>query len=371
MNTHKHPNFPPNARIIVGMSGGVDSSVTALLLQQQGYQIEGLFMKNWEGDDTDDYCPARQDMLDAQQVCDKLGIPLHIRNFSKQYWDSVFAHFLAEYEAGRTPNPDILCNKEIKFKTFLDEAIALGAAGIATGHYARIGHQDGHFQLLTGLDKNKDQSYFLYTLKQHQLSHALFPIGELEKPVVRALAEKYGFITHDKKDSTGICFIGERKFKNFLQTYLDKQHAGEMVTPEGEIVGKHNGLAYYTLGQRKGLGIGGGHGKEDDAWFVADKEMSTNRLIVVQGHNHPAMLKSHLNAHNLDWCDAPPKLGDKLTAKVRYRQQSQACIVTAVNEACLSLTFNTPQRAITPGQSVVLYNNDICLGGGIITEAFL
>ncbi len=370
MNTHNHPNFLPNARIIVGMSGGVDSSVTALLLQQQGYQVEGLFMKNWEGDDTDDYCPARQDMLDAQQVCDKLGIPLHIRNFSKQYWDGVFAHFLAEYEAGRTPNPDILCNKEIKFKAFLDEALALGAAGIATGHYARISYQNGRFKLLTGLDKNKDQSYFLYTLKQPQLSHALFPIGELEKPVVRALAEQYAFITHDKKDSTGICFIGERKFKDFLQTYLDKQQTGDMVTPEGKVVGKHTGLAYYTLGQRKGLGIGGGHGNEEDAWFVADKDMTNNRLIVVQGHNHPAMLKSRLAAHNMDWCDTPPKTGDKLTAKVRYRQQSQPCIVTAIDDNSLFLTFDTPQRAVTPGQSVVLYDADICLGGAIITEAF-
>jgi tRNA-specific 2-thiouridylase len=370
MNTQNHPHFPPNARIIVGMSGGVDSSVTALLLQQQGYQIEGLFMKNWEGDDTDDYCPARQDMLDAQQVCDKLGIPLHIRNFSKQYWDGVFAHFLAEYEAGRTPNPDILCNKEIKFKTFLDEALALGAAGIATGHYARIGHKEGRFQLRTGLDKNKDQSYFLYTLKQHQLAHALFPVGGLEKPAVRALAEQHGFITHDKKDSTGICFIGERNFKDFLQTYLDKQQTGDMITPEGKVVGKHTGLAYYTLGQRKGLGIGGGHGSEDDAWFVADKDMTNNRLIVVQGHNHPAMLKSRLTAHSMDWCDTPPKTGDKLTAKVRYRQQSQACTVTAIDDKMLSLTFEQPQRAVTPGQSVVLYDGDNCLGGAIITEAF-
>jgi tRNA-specific 2-thiouridylase len=371
MNTKNNQNpLLPGSRIIVGMSGGVDSSVAALLLQQQGYQIEGLFMKNWEGDDTDNYCPARQDMIDAQQVCDKLGIPLHIRNFSKQYWDGVFAHFLAEYEAGRTPNPDILCNKEIKFKTFLDEALALGAAGIATGHYARISHQDGHFQLLTGLDKNKDQSYFLYTLKQHQLSHALFPVGELEKPAVRALAEAHGFITHNKKDSTGICFIGERKFTDFLQTYLATQQAGDMVTPEGKFVGKHQGLAYYTLGQRKGLGIGGGHSDTEDAWFAADKDMNKNHLIVVQGHNHPAMLKSTLNAINCDWCDQPPQLGAKLTAKIRYRQQSQACQVSAIGDNSLSLVFDQPQRAVTPGQSVVLYDGDICLGGAIINEAF-
>lgn len=359
----------PPCRIIVGMSGGVDSSVAAYLLLQQGYQVEGLFMKNWEGDDTDDYCPARQDMLDAQQVCDKLGIPLHIRNFSKQYWDSVFADFLQEYAQGRTPNPDILCNREIKFKVFLDEAIALGAQAIATGHYARIGYQQGSFQLLTGLDKNKDQSYFLYTLKQHQLSRALFPVGELEKPAVRAIAEQMGFVTFDKKDSTGICFIGERKFKHFLQAYLDQQTAGDMVTPEGKVVGQHTGLAYYTLGQRKGLGIGGGQGSEADAWFVADKDMKYNRLIVVQGHQHPALLKHHLSADQPSWCHQPPELGSKLTAKVRYRQPAQTCHVVEISDQQIKLYFDEPQRAITPGQSVVLYDQDVCLGGAIIASA--
>lgn len=370
MNTNTpFSQLRPGAKIMVGMSGGVDSSVAAYLLQQQGYQIEGLFMKNWEGDDTEDYCPARQDMLDAQQVCDKLGIPLHIRNFSQHYWEGVFAHFLAEYQAGRTPNPDILCNKEIKFKTFLDEALALGADGIATGHYARIGYQNEHFQLLTGLDKNKDQSYFLYTLKQIQLAHALFPVGELEKPAVRAIAEQQGFITHNKKDSTGICFIGERKFKDFLQSYLEQQQAGEMVTPEGKVVGKHSGLAFYTLGQRKGLGIGGGHGNEDDAWFVADKDMTLNRLIVVQGHNHPAMLKSRLLAKQLDWCDEAPSTDKPLTAKIRYRQPAQACRLMSITDKQIELHFEQPQRAITPGQSVVIYDGDVCLGGAIITEA--
>lgn len=359
----------PPCRIIVGMSGGVDSSVAAYLLQQQGYQIEGLFMKNWEGDDTDDYCPARKDMMDAQQVCDKLGIPLHIRNFSSQYWDSVFADFLAEYASGRTPNPDILCNREIKFKVFLEEAIALGAQGIATGHYARIDHQAGAFRLLTGLDNNKDQSYFLYTLKQHQLAHALFPVGELEKPAVRDIAERLGFVTHDKKDSTGICFIGERKFKDFLQTYLEQQTAGDMITPDGKVVGKHTGLAYYTLGQRKGLGIGGGQGSEADAWFVAEKNMTTNQLIVVQGHLHPALLKHHLDAEQLSWCHLAPTQGARLMAKVRYRQPAQACTVTAISEQHLALQFDQAQRAITPGQSVVLYENEHCLGGAIITKA--
>ncbi len=370
MNTLRHTPIAPPARIIVGMSGGVDSSVAAYLLQQQGYQVEGLFMKNWEGDDTDDYCPARQDMLDAQQVCDRLGIRLHIRNFAKDYWDRVFADFISEYTAGRTPNPDILCNREIKFKVFLEEALALGAEGIATGHYARIGYQQGVFQLLTGLDRNKDQSYFLYTLQQYQLAHALFPIGELEKPAVRALAQQLGLVTHDKKDSTGICFIGERKFKDFLQTYLDQQMAGDMVTPEGKCVGRHTGLAYYTLGQRKGLGIGGGRGSEADAWFVADKDMQHNHLIVVQGHQHPALLKNRLNAQQMSWCHEPPNLGATLTAKVRYRQPAQPCEVISLSEQHLTLHFYEPQRAMTPGQSVVLYDQDVCLGGAIITEAY-
>lgn len=368
MKSH-HPQFPPGARVIVGMSGGVDSSVAAFLLKEQGYQVEGLFMKNWEGDDTEDYCPARKDMLDAQQVCDKLGIPLHIRNFSQQYWQGVFEHFLAEYQAGRTPNPDILCNKEIKFKTFLDEALSLGAAGIATGHYARVGYEHGHFQLLTGVDNNKDQSYFLYTLKQHQLGHALFPVGELAKPAVRAIAEAQGFVTHDKKDSTGICFIGERKFRDFLQGYLAEQQPGEMVTPEGQVIGQHTGLAYYTLGQRKGLGIGGGHGSEGDAWFVASKDIVNNRLIVVQGHNHPAMLSVGLIAEQFDWVYEPPITGQQLTAKVRYRQPAQACSVTHIDASRMQLTFSEPQRAVTPGQSVVLYDGNNCLGGAIITES--
>lgn len=361
---------PTTRKIILGMSGGVDSSVAAYLLQQQGYQLEGLFMKNWEGDDTDTYCPARQDMLDAQQVCDKLGIPLHIRNFSQDYWQSVFSHFLAEYQAGRTPNPDILCNKEIKFKTFLDEALALGADGIATGHYARVAFQDGHFQLRKGLDANKDQSYFLYTLKQHQLAHALFPVGELEKSEVRRIAAEQGFVTHDKKDSTGICFIGERKFRDFLQGYLSEQQAGDMITPEGLVVGQHIGLAFYTLGQRKGLGIGGGLGVENEAWFVADKDLQRNQLIVVQGHEHPAMLKQSLIAEQLDWCHLAPQAGQILRAKVRYRQQDQACQVVQVNEQQIQLRFDQPQRAVTPGQSVVLYHGEQCLGGAVITQAF-
>lgn len=368
--TNPSQHNPRTRKIIVGMSGGVDSSVAAYLLQQQGFQIEGLFMKNWEGDDTDTYCPARKDMLDAQQVCDKLGIPLHIRNFSQDYWHSVFSHFLAEYQAGRTPNPDILCNKEIKFKTFLDEALALGADGIATGHYARITSQDNYFQLRKGLDPNKDQSYFLYTLKQHQLSRALFPIGELEKSEVRRIAAEQGFITHNKKDSTGICFIGERKFREFLQSYLAEQQPGDMITPEGNVVGKHIGLAFYTLGQRKGLGIGGGFGVENDPWFVADKDISNNQLIVVQGHEHPAMLKQSLIAEQLDWCHLPPKQGERLTAKVRYRQQDQACTIMQINEQYVQLRFDQPQRAITPGQSVVIYHGDICLGGAVITQAF-
>lgn len=361
-------HLPPPARIIVGMSGGVDSSVTALILQQQGYQVEGLFMKNWEGDDTIDHCPAKADMLDAQQVCDQLGIPLHIRNFSQAYWDGVFEHFLQEYALGRTPNPDILCNKEIKFKTFLEEALALGADGIATGHYARIASGADGLQLRTGLDPNKDQSYFLYTLKQHQLTHSLFPIGELEKPVVRQLAGNAGFITHDKKDSTGICFIGERKFKDFLQRYLPAQ-PGDMVTPEGHVAGRHEGLMYYTIGQRKGLGIGGGHSDSEDPWFVAGKDMDNNRLIVVQGHDHPLLQASGLTADTLEWVGRPPTLNTHLAAKVRYRQQAQPCRITQLSDTQLTLVFDQPQRAVTPGQALVLYDGDVCLGGATIARA--
>ncbi|MCK5896926.1 MAG: tRNA 2-thiouridine(34) synthase MnmA [Cocleimonas sp.] len=359
-------SIPENTRIIVGMSGGVDSSVAALLLLQQGYQVEGLFMKNWEEDDTEEYCSATTDLADAQSVSDQLGITLHTVNFSSEYWDRVFAYFLQEYRSGRTPNPDILCNKEIKFKAFLDYAISLGADYIATGHYARCDHSNrNNVRMLKGCDTNKDQSYFLYTLGQKQLSHSLFPVGELEKPMVRQLAHAAGFDTAGKKDSTGICFIGERKFKDFLQRFIPAQ-SGKIVTPEGEIIGEHQGLMYYTLGQRQGLGIGGLKTASDAPWFVVAKDLQKNRLIAGQGHQHPLLLNQQLQASQLHWvAGKAPANTFNCTAKIRYRQTDETCHVE-INDTNATVCFEQPQRAITPGQSIVFYDNDICLGGGII-----
>jgi len=355
-----------NKKIIIGMSGGVDSSVAALLLLEQGYEVEGLFMKNWEEDDTDEHCTAEQDLNDAQSVCDTLQIPLHTVNFSSEYWDRVFEYFLAEYKAGRTPNPDIMCNKEIKFKAFLDYALHLGADAIATGHYARITHTNNIYQLRKGLDQNKDQSYFLYALGQYPLSKSLFPIGELEKHEVRALAEKNDFSNHAKKDSTGICFIGERNFKQFLQTYLPAQ-PGEMRTPEGEHIGDHQGLMYYTIGQRQGLGIGGQKQHSEDPWYVLDKDLENNILLVSQGHNHPLLFKNTLLAKDCHWvAELEPELPLICTAKTRYRQSDQDCEIKIKQAGLLEVTFSQPQRAITAGQSVVFYQSDNCLGGGII-----
>jgi tRNA-specific 2-thiouridylase len=355
-----------NTRVIVGMSGGVDSSVAALLLLQQGYQVEGLFMKNWEEDDTEDYCSATTDLADAQSVSDQLGIKLHTVNFSSEYWDRVFVYFLEEYRSGRTPNPDILCNKEIKFKAFLNYAMSIGADYIATGHYARIDptHTD-NVQMLKGCDTNKDQSYFLYTLGQKQLSRSLFPVGELEKPLVRQLAQEAGFDTANKKDSTGICFIGERKFKDFLQRFIPAQ-SGKIITPEGEIIGEHQGLMYYTLGQRQGLGIGGLKTANDDPWFVVAKDLEKNHLIAGQGHQHPLLLNQQLQASQLHWvAGKAPASPFKCFAKIRYRQADEACQVV-ISKATATVCFDQPQRAITPGQSIVFYANEVCLGGGII-----
>lgn len=368
---------PKDIKVIVGMSGGVDSSVSAVLLQQAGFHVEGLFMKNWEEDDGSEYCTAMTDLADAQAVADKIGIKLHTANFAMEYWDNVFEHFLAEYQAGRTPNPDILCNKEIKFKAFLDYAsgrqFGLGADFIATGHYARRGFsQDGRVQLLRGLDTNKDQSYFLHAVGGDKIAKTLFPIGELEKPQVRAIAQKYDLITANKKDSTGICFIGERKFKDFLQQYLPAQK-GDIYTDDGIKIGTHDGLMYYTIGQRGGIGIGGVANRPEEPWFVLHKDLTNNRLIVGQGHDHAMLQSTELTAYKLDWGIAPPaqifgKQGFRCTAKTRYRQPDQDCTVFALDETGdkVKVVFDDAQRAVTQGQSVVFYDGDICLGGGVI-----
>ncbi|MEQ8800868.1 tRNA 2-thiouridine(34) synthase MnmA [Haliea sp.] len=351
--------------VIVGMSGGVDSSVAALLLKEQGYRVEGLFMKNWEEDDGTEYCTAKEDYADAQAVADKLGITLHGANFAAEYWDHVFEHFLAEYRAGRTPNPDILCNREIKFRAFLDYALMLGADCIATGHYARRGECEGKATLLRGLDSNKDQSYFLHAVGHRELAQTLFPIGAIEKPEVRALAQAHGLVTHGKKDSTGICFIGERRFKDFLQQYLPAQ-PGEIHSLEGELLGRHQGLMYHTIGQRQGLGIGGLANHDDAPWYVVAKDLERNVLLVAQGNNHPALFSSTLQAGQLCWiAGEEPALPLRCTAKVRYRQADQECTVTAAEDGC-RVAFDAPQRAVTPGQSVVFYSGERCLGGGII-----
>ena len=351
------------------MSGGVDSSVAALQFIEKGYQVEGLFMKNWEQDDDEDYCAAAEDLKDAQQVCDKLGINLHSVNFADQYWDRVFAHFLDEYKAGRTPNPDILCNREIKFKAFLDYALQLGADYIATGHYVNRAESAGEYQLLKGLDTNKDQSYFLYTLSQQQLKHSLFPVGGIEKPEVRQLAEDAGLVTHDKKDSTGICFIGERKFRDFLQRFLPAQ-PGEIKTLDGDTVGKHHGLMYYTLGQRKGLGIGGVRNASEEPWFSVQKDLVNNVLYVAQGE-HPALYHTHLKASQLSWVSGhQPELPFTCKAKVRYRQSDQNCTIHIIDDGIATVSFTDAQRAITPGQSIVFYDGNICLGGGVIDTMY-
>ena len=353
------------------MSGGVDSSVTALKLLEQGHQVTGLFMKNWEEDDGTEFCTAMKDLADAQQVCDKLNIELKTVNFATEYWDEVFEVFLSEFKAGRTPNPDILCNKHVKFKAFLNYAIEdLGAEYIATGHYARVKEENGEYSLLKGLDPNKEQSYFLYTLGQKALSKTLFPIGEMYKPELRALARQAGFENHKKKDSTGICFIGERKFTEFLQRYLPTQ-PGEMRTPDGQYIAKHQGLMYYTLGQRQGLGIGGVKNAPDEPWYVLDKDVENNILMVGQGHDHPLMLHNTLEAGQLDWCNNKPLTKIiKCKAKTRYRQSDQACIIEPLSDNRCKVSFETSQRAITPGQSVVFYDDDICLGGGIIEQKY-
>jgi tRNA-specific 2-thiouridylase len=362
-------------KVIIGMSGGVDSSVAALLLKQQGYAVEGLFMKNWDEDDGSEYCSAEQDMLDAKSVADALKIPLHTANFAHEYWDNVFENFLNEYKNGRTPNPDILCNREIKFKIFLDYAQILGADYIATGHYAQKTEKEGKTYLLKAVDNTKDQSYFLHAVDEKAFSKTLFPIGRLLKTEVRKIAEEHGLTTASKRDSTGICFIGERKFKNFLKKYLPAQ-PGQIESSSGDVIGSHNGLMYHTLGQRQGLGIGGLKGSDNSPWYVIKKDLLRNVLIVAQGTNNPLLFSNRLRVSDIHWINGiseeiEGKLAKGLScnAKNRYRQTDQKCSVIKKRQG-YQIKFSDPQRAVTPGQFIVLYQENLCLGGGVIEETW-
>lgn len=357
------------SHIVVGISGGVDSSVAAALLKDQGYDVEGIFMKNWDEDDIYGECTAEEDFRDATSVCKSLDIPLHGVNFSSEYWEKVFMYFIDEYASGRTPNPDILCNKEVKFKVFLEYALARGATHIATGHYARVEEKNGKYFLLKGRDNSKDQTYFLYTLGQEQLSKTLFPLGDIEKKQVRQLAHQYHLVTENKKDSTGICFIGERNFREFLSRYLPA-HPGEMHTPEGEYIGLHQGLMYYTLGQRQGLGIGGRKDSNGEPWFVVGKNLDTNVLIVAQGKDHPLLYQQYVEANKLHWVSGEaPTTPYYCKAKTRYRQQEKSCCIKSIHDGIAYIEFEHPQWAVTPGQSIVFYQDEVCLGGGTIEQA--
>lgn len=351
-------------KIIVGISGGVDSSVTALLLKRAGHDVTGLFMKNWEEDDTAEHCSAAEDLAAARAACEGIGIELRTVNFATEYWDNVFEYFLHEHRAGRTPNPDVLCNKEIKFKSFLEHAQALGAEKIATGHYARVVESNGQFRLLKGHDPNKDQSYFLHAIGQPGLSKTLFPVGDLPKSEVRRIAHEAGLPNHNRKDSTGICFIGERDIKTFLSRYLPAR-PGEIHTVDGDVKGKHDGVMYYTIGQRQGLGIGG----PGEPWYVVGKDVERNIVYVGQGDEHPALYSTELTAIALHWVTDSAPNKRRLTAKTRYRQQDQTCTLVEIIDGRAKVEFDVPQRAVTPGQSIVFYDGDECIGGGIIDQA--
>lgn len=360
------PKDPAGTRVVVGMSGGVDSSVTALLLKQQGYEVIGLFMKNWDDTDEWGHCTATEDFNDVRRVCEQIGIPYYSVNFEKEYKERVFSYFLEEYKRGRTPNPDVICNREIKFKEFLEAALRLGADSIATGHYARIDFVDGEYRLLRGVDESKDQSYFLNQLNQYQLSKAMFPLGGLRKKEVRQIAAEAGLATAKKKDSTGICFIGERDFKEFLSRYLPAQ-PGEIRTLSGEYKGRHDGLMYYTIGQRHGLGIGGA----GEPWFVVGKDVEKNILYVAQGARHPDLFSQGLLATDLHWVSEKEKPARfRCTAKFRYRQPDQEVTVYLREKKTADVLFERPQKAITPGQAVVFYQGEVCLGGGIIDKVY-
>ncbi len=357
---------PKDTRVVVGMSGGVDSSVAALILKQQGYDVIGIFMKNW--DDTDEFgvCTATEDYNDVIRVCNQIGIPYYAVNFEKQYWDKVFTYFLDEYKAGRTPNPDVMCNKEIKFKAFLEHAVSLGADYLATGHYARVEFREGEYKMLRGVDENKDQTYFLNQLTQDQLSKVMFPIGNIEKSKVRDIAQEANLATATKKDSTGICFIGERNFKEFLSGYLPAQ-PGNMESLDGEVVGKHDGLMYYTIGQRHGLGIGGA----GEPWFVIGKDLQRNVLYVGQAFHNEKLYSDSIIATDVSWVsnEAKPSSFD-CTAKFRYRQPDNGVTVQKLEDGKVKVIFHEPIRAVTPGQAVVFYSGDECLGGGTIDEIY-
>ena len=366
MTAGEHTSVTKGERVVVGMSGGVDSAVSALLLKRAGFNVTGLFMKNWEDDDDDEYCSTREDLIDVVSVADLIGIDLDVVNFAEEYKDRVFSEFLREYSAGRTPNPDVLCNAEIKFRAFLDHAVAMGASRIATGHYAKVRERDGRFELLKAADGSKDQTYFLHRLSQEQLSRAMFPLGDLKKTEVRAIAKEAGLPVYAKKDSTGICFIGERPFRDFLNRSLPKK-PGLMKTPEGRVIGEHVGLAFYTIGQRKGIGVGGVKHSAEGAWYVAAKDMARNELVVVQGHDHPLLLRNRLEAADLSWiAGVAPSADADYGAKNRYRQADAASHILSLADGRIEVGFDEPQWAVTPGQSMVLYREDVCLGGGVI-----